>query len=206
MAGGASVQRFVFKELKQGDLLKFVAASATSGTGGGARDQRFSPYKEFDAVFAAMFPIHKLQTRKMRDGSTLTSTLYSAAVAVHIADTGIAPPDKRIVQDGSNQLVVQTLRYWPPTLGRGNEGRLAQVSKLQLKPPLYEGRVFLLIFDDATPLSPRLAFVTETAVNGSLWEKSINDFFADVLATPEKSEAAMGYKDFVKKTWYIKPL
>lgn len=206
MVDGASVKRFVFKELKQGDLKKFVAASATSGNGGGARDQRFSPYREFDVVFAAMFPEHEPVTRKMRDGSVRESTLYSAPVAVHIADTGIESTDKRVVQHGTEKLVVQTLKYWPPTARRPNEGRLGQVSKLQLNPPTKEGRVFLLLFDDSTPISPRLAFVTESAVQTFKWEKSINDFFSGVLATPERDGTVMGYGDLVNNTSYIKPV
>jgi len=48
MAGTGQVTRFVFKELKDGDLRKFTATSADANSGGGARDQRFSPYDKFD--------------------------------------------------------------------------------------------------------------------------------------------------------------
>lgn len=200
----SAVTRFVFKELKAGDLLKFNATSASSGTGGGARDQRFSPYTKFDPVFAAMFKKHETKNRKMRDGTALKSTIYVANVSVHIDDTFANAHDPHVVQHGNASYLVETLKYWPPTKGRGNEGRLGQVSKLKLAPPSNEGRVFLIIFEDGTPISPRLAFVTETAVKASLWHKTINDFFAKLMAEPPTVEAVMGFKDYVANTSWTK--
>lgn len=199
-----AVTRFVFKELKPGDLLKFNAMSASSGTGGGARDQRFSPYTKFDPVFAAMFKKHETKNRKMRDGTVLTSTIYVANVSVHIDDTYADAHDPHVVQNGGASYLIETLKYWPPTKGRGNEGRLGQVSKLRLAPPSDEGRVFLMIFEDGTLISPRLAFVTEAAVKASLWHKAINDFFAKLIADPPAVEAVMGFKDYVAKTSWTK--
>lgn len=200
----AKVVRFVFKELKDGDLLKFNATSAVSGTGGGARDQRFSLYQEFDPVFAAIFPGRESRNRKMRDGTIRLSTIYFADVAVHIDDTTISGSDPRVVQVGPDSFVVQKMRFWPPTANRGTEGRLTVVSKLRLNPPIGQGRIFLLLFDDCTSLSPRIAFVTENSIIAGQWEKSINDFFKNILSEPPGKDAVMGYKDLVNNQTYVK--
>ena len=200
-----AVKRFVFKELKDGDLRKFRAESADVDTGGGARDQRFSPYQKFDPLFAAMFKKRETVKQKSSDASIRDSEVYVADVAVHIEDTRAKPTEQGVVEYEGAHYFVQTLKYWPPTLARPHEGRLGQVSRLKLVPPSDEGRVFLMIFEDNTPLSPRIAFVTETAIREESWEASINTFFKYVMAMPITAEAIMGYKDLIGKTEWIKP-
>lgn len=204
MSGSGAVKRFVFKELKAGDIRKFSATSADSTSGGGARDQRFSPYDKFDAVFRAMFKGPPEQKNRKKGSQTVQLTVYVSPVAVHADDTHRTDPSKEVQHDGESYLI-QTLRYWPPTTVRANEGRLGEVSKLDLAPPSNKGRVFLLIFEDDTALTPRLVFVTEDDVKAKEWEKSINDFFEDLLKTPPTTNAVMGYKDFVNKTSWTKP-
>jgi hypothetical protein len=204
MSDSGSVKRFVFKELKSGDLRKFSSTSANSDSGGGARDQRFSPYEKFDPVFHAMFkgtPEHR--KRKNKDGSTELLTVYVSSIAVHAGDTHRSNPANE-VQHQSQPYLVQTLRYWPPTAVRANEGRLGEVSKLDLAPPSDKGRVFLLIFEDDTALTPRVAFVTEHDVRAKIWWKGINDFFEKLMDTPVTTNAIMGYKDFVNNTSWTK--
>lgn len=41
------VKRFIFKELVEGDFRKFFAQSNDTDSGGGARDLRYKPQKEF---------------------------------------------------------------------------------------------------------------------------------------------------------------
>ncbi len=205
MSGSGAVKRFVFKELKDGDIRKFNATSADSDSGGGARDQRFSPYDKFDAVFKAMFKgAPEQKKRKKKDGSVEVLTVYVSPVAVHADDTHHTNLSME-VQHGGAPYLIETLRYWPPTEVRANEGRLGEVSKLDLAPPRKKGRVFLLIAEDDTALSPRLMFVTEQDVKAKVWEKSINDFFETLLETPPATNAVMGYKDLVNKTSWTKP-
>ncbi|MBX7487872.1 hypothetical protein K3177_05040 [Qipengyuania sp. GH25] len=198
-----AVQRYVFRELREGDLEKFNATSSTSGTGGGARDIRFRSPSKFDPVFASMFPNRKAETR--RDGAgTYTSTIYHADVAVHIAHTNVPPSDPRVQNYGSDQLVIDTLEYWPPArTGRyKDESRVGRVNKFSLNPPRSQGTVFALIYQDGTPLSPRLSFVTEDAVKNRMWEKSVNDFFSDLFLQLPAKGAVMGYRDLVSnQTW-----
>lgn len=198
-----AVQRYVFRELREGDLEKFNATSSTSGTGGGARDIRFRSPSKFDPIFASMFPGRKTKAR--RDGAgAYTSTIYHADVAVHIAHTNVAPSDQRVQNHGADQLVVDTLEYWPPArTGRyKDESRVGRVNKLSLNPPRNQGTVFALIYQDGTPLSPRLSFVTQKAVASNQWEKSVNDFFADLFLRLPVNHAVMGYRDLVSgHTW-----
>lgn len=204
MSNSGAVKRFVFKELKPGDIRKFSATSADSTSGGGARDQRFSPYDKFDAIFRAMFKGAPEQKNRKKDGKTMQLTVYVSPVAVHADDTHRTDSSKEVQHNGEPYLV-QTLRYWPPTMVRANEGRLGEVSKLDLAPPSDKGRVFLLIFEDDTAFTPRLVFVTEDDVKAKAWEKSISNFFEDLLQSPPTTNAVMGYKDFVNKTSWTKP-
>lgn len=50
-----AVRLVVYKRIVAGDLSKFAASSNLAPTGGGARDLRFSPAKEFLPVFRRMF-------------------------------------------------------------------------------------------------------------------------------------------------------
>lgn len=56
MADDLNVKLVVYKRIVEGDLSKFTATSNITPTGGGARDLRFSPAKEFFPVFKKMFP------------------------------------------------------------------------------------------------------------------------------------------------------
>ena len=199
-----TVQRYVFRELREGDLEKFNATSSFSGTGGGARDIRFRQPAEFDPLFAVMFPGRRTINRRA-GGVSYTATIYHANVAVHRDHTNAAASDPRIQSDGSgNEFIVDDVEYWPSAhTGRyAAESRLGQISKLTLSPPTNEGNVFVLILQDGTPLSPRLAFLTEASVQGHRWEKSVNDFFADLFLRLPGNGAVMGYRDVVNnRTW-----
>ena len=83
MTGTGQVQRFVYKELKAGDLRKFEAASADSGTGGGARDQRFSPGGTFAPVFSKIFPSATPRQRTEWGGKKKVSNVHAADVFVY---------------------------------------------------------------------------------------------------------------------------
>lgn len=207
MTAAGTLRRFVFKELKDGDLRKFQAASNNAASGGGARDQRYSPYAEFDKVFSHMFSGRSQKSRKMRDGSSKISTIYDADVSVHLDDTGIDPANTKlniVVENGEN-LAVMNMKYWPPTNGRGFEGRLAQVNKLQLNPPSNEGRVFLMLIEDSSLSAIRLAFLTEHAVlNTQGWHPEIAKFFKTIFEKPEADSAVMGYRDLVLNQSFVK--
>ena len=50
------VKLVIYKKIVEGDLSKFTATSNVTPSGGGARDLRFSPAKEFFPVFQKLFP------------------------------------------------------------------------------------------------------------------------------------------------------
>lgn len=207
MSIAGTLRRFVFKELKDGDLRKFRAASNNTASGGGARDQRYSPYPDFDGVFGLMFTGRSKKNRRMRDGTSKLSTIYDADMSVHIDDTGIDPATTKltIVDEQGERFAIRNMKFWPPTNGRKGEGRLAQVSKFQLNPPDNEGRVFLLLIQDSALTSVRLAFLTEHAVlHTQGWHPEVVKFFKDILSTPEAGNAVMGYRDFDLNKSYVK--
>ena len=51
------VKLVIYKKIVEGDLSKFTATSNVTPSGGGARDLRFSPAKEFFPVFQKLFPL-----------------------------------------------------------------------------------------------------------------------------------------------------
>lgn len=55
----SNVKLVIYKKIVDGDLRKFSATSNDQPTGGGARDLRFSPAKEFMLAFEKMFPHHE---------------------------------------------------------------------------------------------------------------------------------------------------
>ena len=53
----SEVRLVIYKKIVDGDLRKFSATSNDQPTGGGARDLRFSPAKEFMKAFKKMFAV-----------------------------------------------------------------------------------------------------------------------------------------------------
>mgnify|MGYP006916097980 CR=1 FL=1 len=53
---GTKIKRIIYKKIVAGDILKSIAQSNKSDTGGGARDLRFSPAEQFQQEFSLMFP------------------------------------------------------------------------------------------------------------------------------------------------------
>lgn len=184
---GANVKRIIFREVMEGDLRKFTATSADADTGGGARDFRFTPFNKFDGVFARALPGRATENR-VRDGVRTSETLYTATVSI---------PKK----DGST--ITRELRFEPPTDSRNGEGRLAQLDKFGLEPPVSEGRFLLLIIEDATG-AVILTFYSEQDLASGLWHQTVNDFFKEVFARPKRRMATQGYIDFELHTQWIK--
>jgi len=171
------VRRLAFKEVVEGDLLKFLAKSASSGTGGGARDLRFRPFKNFDGVFGRILTGRESPMRR-RNGVPTPVPIYTSKVTV---------------LDGMGGSAVKDLIFEPPTTARAGEGRLTQVSKLGLNPPTDAGRLLFLLFQTGAD-TPFIAFATSKQIDGKEWHPLVNDFLAEALANVTKS--ARGYIDF----------
>lgn len=131
MNGKLKAQLVLYKEITAADLLKMAAASASSGTGGGARDLRL-PHAVFGPVIARLLPQTRLEPRGRRDdGDAL----------VHHGPVSYT--------DASGAQQETDLAYWPPTQARPREGRLARVHDSPAlggrAPASDKGRVFFLL-------------------------------------------------------------
>ena len=183
----ANVKRIIFREVMEGDLRKFTATSADADTGGGARDFRFTPFNEFDGVFARALP-GRAKVQRVRKGTRTVVTLYTANASI---------PRK------NGTTAIRALRFEPPTTARGSEGRLAQLSKFGLEPPEGEGRFLLLIIEDESG-NVIVTFYSEHDLAGGKWHSTVNNFFKQVFAKPQKKNASQGFIDFERHTQWIK--
>lgn len=183
----ANVKRIIFREVMDGDRKKFSATAAPSGTGGGARDLRFRPFDKFDGVFARTLPGRQKVERK-RAGQHETIEIYSA--------------DAQVVQD-NNAPLNRTITFEPPTTARPHEGRLARVHDLNLNVPVDEGRLLILIIQDAND-KLIITFFSEKDLASGTWHSAVNGFFKEVFSSPAGTHASQGFIDFEQKTRWIK--
>lgn len=180
------IRRLVFKEIVDGDRLKFVAKAAPGGNGGGARDLRFRPFDSFDGVFGRMLTGRSKETR--RRGNLMQDVeVYTSVVGVLDHDGNVQNKD---------------LKFEPPTDARAGEGRLTRVHKLGLEPPPETERVLFLLFQTAEP-TPFIAFATGSQVRDKAWATELNDFFAEALAATTDRRVARGFIDFERHSRFI---
>lgn len=184
---GANVKRIIFREVMDGDLKKFTATAAPSGTGGGARDLRFRPFDKFDGVFARALPGREKVERR-REGEREIVEIYTA---------------KANIVRSNNQSFKKDVSFEPPTTARPNEGRLARVHDLNLEVPKGEGRLLILIIQDAKG-ELIITFFSERDLESGSWHATVNDFFKDVFSQPARASATQGYIDFEQKSRWVK--
>lgn len=184
---GTNVKRIIFREVMAGDLRKFTATAAPSGTGGGARDLRFRPFSKFDGVFARTLPGRQIVERT-REGSRDDIEIY----------TGTAN-----VVRSNNTSSKKQISFEPPTTARPDEGRLARVHDLNLDVPQNEGRLLILIIQDAND-ELIMTFFSEKDLASGQWHVAVIAFFKEVFAQPATNNASQGYIDFEQKTRWIK--
>lgn len=183
----ANVKRIIFREVMEGDLKKFTATAAPSGTGGGARDLRFRPFDKFDGVFARALPGRENVERR-REGEREEVEIYTA---------------KAKVVRSNDESFEKTISFEPPTTARPDEGRLARVHDLNLDVPEGEGRVLILIIQDAKD-ELIITFFSEKDLESGKWHAAVSDFFKQVFSTPAGAHATQGYIDFEQHSSWIK--
>lgn len=177
-SSGSGILRLAAREILDGDRLKFQAKSCLNGSGGGARDMRFSPYVKFDDVFGRILPNRAIVSRK-RGGVPTPTTVYTASVSVR--NPG-----------GSHDTQVI---FEPPNDYRDFEGRVALIHQLGLDIPASTGKRLLFLLgqmDDGT------AFVT-TAREEDVphWHPDVAALLDKMLLYQHPRNAANGYIDFV---------
>lgn len=179
------VRRVVFKEIPPGDFKKFIAESNISNSGGGARDLRFRPHRDFGPIFGRMFPERK-EVYRRRGGITTLEEVFVGTLAWKETENGL--PQRARIQ------------YEPPTDAREDEGRIARVHELwpfnHANLSVDEGRVLLLLVeDDGGEVWPY--FRTEQELSTKPWAESVRVPILACLAKPRRSGAiARGYIDF----------
>ncbi len=183
----ASVKRIIFREVMEGDLKKFTATAAPSGTGGGARDLRFRPFDKFDGVFARCLPGRETVERR-RGGKREQIQIYTASANV---------------VGSNNRSTKKEIAFESPTTARPDEGRLAKVHELALDVPKGEGRLLILLIQDANN-DLIITFFSEKDLKSGEWHPSVTDFFRQVFSKPHRSHATQGFIDFEAKSRWIK--
>ncbi len=158
------IAQLVYKEIKEGDLLKLQNESNTAATGGGARDFRF-PIR-FTSALSAMFPRVSGQVR-------LGDIQYLSAYGTDVS---------------------RDVEFWPePTDARPTEVRIGRVGTVDAfaDPPMDSGeRVFLeLALDTDGVVTAR--YVTESALRSTPPLRGVVDELDAALAVTAGSNAVL---------------
>lgn len=187
------VARILYKEIKQGDLLKILARSNKTKSGGGARDFRFGSYKRLVPVIQKMFPQTVKETRK-RDGQNIQIDVYKGEFCW---------------EDKQRNVIRKDSCFEPPTDARGSEGRIVRVPQYdcfdtKLIPNGGEGNrvLFLLIQLDDGSVWPHFA-EEKTLRTPGVWDPVVaKELVACLDAKRPVNHSVVGYRDFTSATSY----
>ena len=170
------VKRFIFKELVEGDFRKFFAQSNDTDSGGGARDLRYKPQKEFYPFFEKMM-IEKDNSGKLKD-------------KFHWIINGKEVTTKFIVHS--------------PTNSRPNEIRIGQVNKCipdEAVPDVHTNTIFLIVQLDDLTIWPY--FVTYDSIENEDWDPIVKQVILEAYTTDKRSTTtATGFYDYETKEEY----
>lgn len=187
----SGVSRIVFKQLLDGDWKKFEAKSNVSQTGGGARDIRFGNWQSMQRALGELFPGRTSLPRK-RGGVRKMVELYVGNLCW--------------LEDG--EVVSQEALLESPTDARGNEARLARVSKYNCfkfaLPEEGAGRLTaILIQREDGSVWPRV--VTERSLERDDWDPRVSEFLLSALnAKRARGRAAYGFVDFTNGEKFVR--
>lgn len=185
------ITRILYKEIAEGDLLKFKAISNTSDTGGGARDLRIRPFDEFLPVIKLIFP-ETVTEKRRRGGKSVNQDIFKG---------------KFHSTDSTGKDKIEDVYFEPPTDARPNEGRIARVSSytcfhttLQFKA---NDKIFLLLVQ-MTDKSVWPYFYYESSFRQKgLWHPTVEKALTDCVdAKRAKGNVVMGYYDFTTQKGY----
>ena len=193
VSGTKQVARILYKEIKQGDLLKILARSNKAKSGGGARDFRFGSYKRLLPVIKKMFPGSIKEIRK-RGGKNIQLDVHKGEF---------------FWKDAHGKIIRKDSFFESPTDARGSEGRIARVPEYacfdtKLIPKGGQGnRVLLLLIQlDDDSVWPHFA-EEKTLRTPGLWDAVVAKEIVTCLdAKRNPSHAAIGYRDFTSTTSY----
>jgi hypothetical protein len=175
----------MFKQITAADLRKLEAQSNDSDSGGGARDFRFSPYKQFESFVKRLFPNVQVAKRR-RDGVPTDVEIRSAKLLWY--------------ENGTSQKT-GTLSWEPPTDARPFEGRIPRVHQIaplgpDYLPPANEGESFVLLTQDEDGIWVHYVSETELRQTGpAAWSPAVAKPILTALAKVKKNDLVRGWID-----------
>lgn len=192
-SGTKQVARILYKEIKQGDLLKILARSNRTQSGGGARDFRFGSYQRLLPVIKRMFPGSVKETRK-RGGTNIQ-------IDVHKGEF--------FWEDSQGTVFRKDSFFESPTDARGAEGRIVRVPEYacfdtRLIPKGGQGNRVLLLLIQLEDDSVWPHFAEEkTLRTPGVWHAAVaKEIVACIDAKRHPNHAVIGYRDFTSTTSY----
>jgi hypothetical protein len=176
------IARIVFREILDGDRLKFIAQSNISDTGGGARDLRFRGWDVMEDVLRKVFPQTQV-ARRRREGA---QTLEIYAGRFHWLQ-------------GESEISREALLE-PPTDARPNESRVTRVHEYDcftIRPPEEGSGRLLVLFIQKLDDSVWPFVITERSLERENWNPIVAEFLLSALkAERRRGIAAYGFVDF----------
>lgn len=177
------ISRIVFRQILDGDRLKFVAKSNLTDSGGGARDLRFRNWDKMKDTLGKIFPGRRKEVRK-RGGVATTVEVFVG----HF----------HWMQNGKT--VIKEALLEPPTDARDGEGRITRVheySCFTIKAPAAGSGRMLAIFVQRSDGTVWPHLITEKSLEKDNWHPAVAGFLMDALNTNRRQgNAAYGYIDF----------
>ena len=176
------IARIVFREILEGDRLKFVAQANISESGGGARDLRFRGWDVMQDALKKLFPETK-DAKRRRAGA---DTLKIYAGRFHWLKNG---------SEISREALLE-----PPTDARPNEGRITRVHEYDcftIQPPEEGAGRLLVLFIQKLDGSVWPFVITERSLEHEDWNPLVASFLLSALnAQRRQGTAAYGFVDF----------
>ena len=186
------VERFLYKEIKPGDLRKILRESNDSPTGGGARDFRFGSYSKLEKVIKKLFPNVEKQVR----------TRNKVKVEIDVFKGTFS-------WESNGKIITKDSYFEPPTDARPEEGRITRVPEYEcfdtsripdIKP---NNRVLLLLIQLSDGSVWPHFVLEETFRTKGNWHPKVEKHILRCLdAERAKSRAVIGYYDFQTKEGY----
>lgn len=178
------IARIVFREILDGDRLKFVAQSNISDSGGGARDLRFRGWDVMEEALRKLFP--QTQVAKRRRANSETLEIYAGQFHWVRKSDGIEVSREALLE--------------PPTDARPNESRITRVHEYDCftisAPEEGSGRLMVL-FIQKLDGSVWPFVITERSLEHDDWNAIVADFLLSALnANRRVNNAAYGFVDF----------
>lgn len=184
------IARIVFRQILDGDRLKFIAQSNTTDTGGGARDLRFRSWDTMQPTLCKLFPVARTEKRKRGTGNALE--VYTGQL--HWLQNG---------KEVSKEALLE-----PPTDARPNEGRITRVHEFDcftIDPPADGSGRLMVLFVQKYDGSVWPFVITERSLEHDKWNAAVAEFLLSALNAPRREgNAAYGFIDFVSGEKFVR--